>query len=417
LNTNTAAITQDERFVIFMLSYVDTIGCETIKRIYERLDVLTDIFRLTDDEMKNDMDMTAAQICGLNQVKRRMRSIAYEYDVLQRSPIRFCTFLDDEYPARLKRIRQNPAMLYSYGALPDDRIPSVAIVGSRACTGYGASAAEYFGEVLAENGVNVISGMAIGIDAAAHRGVLKAAGSDISDASSCKSPEVHRGVLKTSEKNSSPVSSGMCSSRRGEASKGGTYAVLAGGVNVIYPRENKYIYDEIISGGKGGIISEAIPGKKAISRNFPMRNRIISGLSDIVIVVEAREKSGSLITADYARRQGIPVMAVPGRVTDPMSAGTNKLIADGCGIAVSPEDILKMMKVNGYAAPVKNEEKLKLLDNTEKIVYGTVVSDPKHTELIIHEAGLSRDVVLETLISLEIKGFIGQVSSNYYVRK
>jgi len=372
LNTDTATTTQDDRFMIFMLSYVDTIGCETIKRIYNRLDRLSDILNLTDGELKNELGMRDVQIEGFNNIKRKHAHIAREYEALLRSSIHFCTFKDDSYPRRLLKIKQNPAVIYSYGNLPGDMTPAVGIVGSRACTSYGSSVAGYFAEVLADNGINVISGMAVGIDAAAHRGALK--------------------------------------SRNGR-----TYAVLAGGVNVIYPRDYKYIYDDIIMNRRGGIISEMLPGKAALSRNFPMRNRIISGLSDLVLIVEAREKSGSLITIDYAKSQNIPVMAIPGRITDPMSKGTNRLISSGCAIANDPEDVLKNLKIMNVCLNPKNKEKLKLLDNAEKIVYSTLVSDPKHTEIILHETGLPRDKLLEALISLELQGLISQVSSNYYV--
>ncbi|HAV27204.1 MAG TPA: DNA-protecting protein DprA, partial [Lachnospiraceae bacterium] len=187
----------------------------------------------------------------------------------------------DMYPARFEGLSNMPEELYVMGSLPDENAPAVAIVGARMCSRYGHNTAFTFGKKLAEHGVSVISGMALGIDGAAQEGALSGGGK--------------------------------------------TYAVLGCGVDVCYPRSNKMLYDRIPE--RGGILSEFPPGTQPLPYNFPLRNRLISALADVVIVVEARKKSGSLITVDYALEQGRSVYAVPGRVGDALSDGCNYLIA------------------------------------------------------------------------------------------
>lgn len=218
--------------------------------------------------------------------------------------------INPAYPSRLLPYGQMPKALFLIGEFPDPSKKTAAIVGARSCSAYGKAEARRFAACLASSGVQVISGMASGIDAWAQRGAL-----DV---------------------------------------RGRTFSVLGCGVNVCYPRENYSLYREIAE-GHGGLISEFAPDALPLSWHFPIRNRIISALADIVLVVEARLKSGSLITADYALDQGKTVYAVPGRNDDPLSQGCNRLIAQGAGIATSPEILLEELGL-----PVsKNKEKEK----------------------------------------------------------
>ena len=201
----------------------------------------------------------------------------------------------DRYPMRFEALPHMPDGIYVKGDIPDDDIPSVAIVGARMCSRYGRNTAFLFGKKLAERGVQVISGMALGIDGAAQEGALSGGGR--------------------------------------------TFAVLGCGVDICYPRSNHSLYEQIPN--HGGILSELSPGTQPYAYNFPMRNRLISALADIVVVVEARKKSGSLITVDYALEQGKSVYAVPGRVGDALSDGCNYLIAQGAGIAWSVEALVE----------------------------------------------------------------------------
>ena len=203
----------------------------------------------------------------------------------------------DAFPRRLLHMADPPKGLYVLGTLPSDELPSVGIVGSRMCSPYGKKVAYQFGMELAAHGVQVISGMALGIDGHAHEGALAAGGK--------------------------------------------TFAVLGCGADICYPVKNRRLYEALPK--TGGILSEELPGTPPLPYNFPKRNRIISALSDVVIVVEARKKSGSLITADSALEQGRTVMAVPGRVGDALAEGTNHLIAQGAEIAWSVQAVLDIL--------------------------------------------------------------------------
>ena len=223
----------------------------------------------------------------------------------------------DYFPLRFEGLSDVPQGLYYIGSLPDDNIPSVAVVGARSCSSYGRKTAFALGKFLAEHGVQVISGMAMGIDSSAQEGALAAGGK--------------------------------------------TFAVLGCGVDICYPRTSYAVYDALAV--RGGIIAEVEPGTKPLAYNFPRRNRIISALSDIVIVVEAREKSGSLITVDCALEQGRTVYAVPGRLGDRLSDGCNYLIAQGAGILWSFEAVME--ELDGMAALRKPRARHKAVQSTQ----------------------------------------------------
>ncbi|MBR0398582.1 MAG: DNA-processing protein DprA [Eubacterium sp.] len=213
--------------------------------------------------------------------------------------MRYVKKQDPEYPAQLRPYERMPEMLYVCGDFPDPSRPCVAIVGARNCSHYAWQEAFRFGQILSEAGVQIISGMARGCDAAGHAGAL--------------------------------------------AGGGHTFAVLGCGVDVCYPPSNRDLYHRIPEEG-GGILSEYEPGTPALGWHFPIRNRIISAFADIVLVAEARKKSGSLITVEYALEQGKTVYAIPGRNRDPFSAGSNQLIAQGAGAATSPEVLLEELQ-------------------------------------------------------------------------
>ena len=213
---------------------------------------------------------------------------------LEEQDIRFAVYDDPEYPEKLRRITDPPFGLYYYGRLPSNTHPSAAIIGTRMASAYGRDQARRFAREIAREGVQIISGMAIGIDGIAGRGALDVGGD--------------------------------------------TFAVLGCGVDICYPKENADLYGALLE--RGGVLSEYPPGSEPQRKMFPSRNRIISGLSDVVLVIEAREKSGTLITVDRALEYGIDVYALPGRVSDKNSRGCNELIRQGAGIATSPRDIL-----------------------------------------------------------------------------
>ena len=205
---------------------------------------------------------------------------------------------EEGFPKRLKEISDPPLVLYRIGKLPEPGKKMAAIVGARACSSYGKEMAEYFARGLAKEGIGIVSGMARGADGIAQRAALSAGGYSV--------------------------------------------AVLGCGVDICYPEENRPLYEKLWD--NGCILSEYPPGTLPHSRLFPPRNRIISALSDLVLVIEAREKSGTLITVDMALEQGKDVFAVPGRITDTCSRGCNRLIGNGAGIAVSVAQLLQELQ-------------------------------------------------------------------------
>ena len=195
-----------------------------------------------------------------------------------------------------------------------------------------------------------------------------------------------------------------------------TYAVLAGGVDICYPAGNKALYERILREG-GGIISEQPPGMRARNYFFPARNRIISGLADMVLIVEAREKSGSLITAQWALDQGKTVYAIPGPVNEELSIGCHKLIYDGAGIAYSPEILLRELGMN-YENKVKSDSKNDLgLASDLKLVYSCLDLRPKSTDFLIQKTGLPPRQVGSLLLELKLSGLIREIGRHYYIKE
>ena len=233
-------------------------------------------------------------------LKKKASDIERDYsEFLEKyKEMKFVTFTMKEYPCKLRNIQGLPYNLFYYGELPNDDIPSVAIVGARNCSTYGRDMAMYFGRELASHGVQIISGMASGIDGISQREALEYGAK--------------------------------------------SFGILGCGADICYPASNRLLYEKLKN--EGGIISEYPPGMRPYRANFPARNRIISGLSDYVLVMEARAKSGSLITASMAAEQGKDVYALPGPVTSDLSRGCHELIADGAGILISGEQLVSDIK-------------------------------------------------------------------------
>ncbi len=275
-----------------------------------------------------------------------------------------------EYPEKLRNIQDPPYALYVLGKLPENNQKAAAIVGARRCTPYGEQMALEYGNILARAGIPVISGMARGIDGAGQRGALNGGGE--------------------------------------------TYAVLGCGVDICYPRENIGLYMDIQK--NGGIISEFPPGTEPLSWNFPRRNRIISGLSDWILVMEAKEKSGSLITADMGLEQGKDVYALPGPVTSVLSQGCHRLIRQGAGILLTPEELIEEWNIKVVRYGQKSDKNEKMLESPEVMVYSCLDLFPKGIEQLLNETNLSSQELMERLITLELKGYAKEVSRNYYIK-
>ncbi len=310
-------------------------------------------------------------------VSRKMWDIDKEWESLEEKGIKYATLLDEEYPVRMRELCGIPFGLYYKGHLPEGDKPSAAVVGARACTPYGRTVAEEIGRILGENDVSVISGLARGVDGIAQRGALEGGGE--------------------------------------------TFGVLGCGVDICYPASNIDLYMELEE--RGGIISEQPPGMKPLSHFFPARNRIISALSDIVIVVEAKVKSGSLITADMALEQGRDVIAVPGRITDKTSEGANLLISQGAEIYTGPETLERRIaeiagsRHTAFVYESGTPGTLQLSEN-EKKVYACLDIMPKRLENILEECPLSFSEVSGILMDLELKGYVSEATRNtYYINR
>ncbi|MDE7326934.1 MAG: DNA-processing protein DprA, partial [Lachnospiraceae bacterium] len=273
------------------------------------------------------------------------------------------------YPGRLKELAGSPDFLFYRGALPAEDKPTIAVIGARECSAYGRGMANRLAEELSGAGIQVISGMARGVDGYAQRAALRF---------------------------------------------GKSFGVLGCGVDLCYPMENFSLYEELIQ--KGGILSEYAPSSPSLAWHFPMRNRIISGLSDGILVVEARKKSGTLITVECALEQGKDVFAVPGRVDDVLSEGCNELIRQGACMATGSADILEGL-LGHYPGSqnLKNMEKNNfLLEDAEKIVYAYLRLEPKHIEEILLSVDFTLPELMKILFSLEAKGIIYSPAGNYY---
>lgn len=229
---------------------------------------------------------------------RKTWDIDQEYVRLREKQIEFVCTADAEYPERLRNIPDHPFGIYYKGRMPQPQKLAVAVVGARECSDYGRFIATELGKELGTAGIQVISGMARGIDGVSQLAALEA---------------------------------------EGEA-----YAILGNGVDICYPRENRPIYDRMLV--QGGVLSTYPPGTAPKPQLFPPRNRIVSGLADVLVVVEARQKSGTLITVDMALEQGREVYAVPGRITDRLSDGCNKLVKDGALVFLSPRDFMEGLR-------------------------------------------------------------------------
>jgi DNA processing protein len=328
-------------------------------------------------------DKTAAQIKAFKDWKK----VEKELECADGTGVSIVTSQAPIYPSQLLNTYDYPAFLYVKGHLKEDDV-NVAVVGSRTASTYGKFTTERLCRELVLRGITVISGLARGIDSAAHRGAL--------------------------------------------SGKGRTIAVLGCGLDVVYPPENEKLFNEISL--QGALISEFPFGTPPNAPNFPARNRIISGISLGVVVVEASEKSGSLITARIALEQGREVFAVPGSIDSSGSRGTNKLIKQGAKLIENVEDILEeiLPQVTREPKSVKPDQRQKqpdahqkiltsspdvVLKETEKTVWHVLSQKPVHIDQIITSTGLTAHEVLGILLNLELQGLIEQKPGKTYMRK
>ncbi len=330
------------------------------------------LYEMSEEELSG-LELLLPEKRAALMAQREAWDLEEEYRKFAASGQGFVTMEDPEYPVNLYTTYGPPYALHFIGNLPaaDEKI--IAIVGARNCSEYGKKMALELGEALAVHGYTVISGMARGIDAYSHQGALKGGGK--------------------------------------------TIAVLGCGADVIYPRSNTNLYYQIKE--SGCIISEYPPHAGALAQQFPARNRIISGMANQVIVVEAREKSGSLITMDFALEQGKDIYAIPGRTTDPLSAGCNRIIAQGAGIITSVEQFINNIEEihsTSLAESVAGDGNIFRLEKEEMVVYSCFDFYPKSLELVLRETNMSLLTLLSNVMNLCDKGFLREVFKNEYVK-
>jgi DNA processing protein len=290
------------------------------------------------------------------------------WEKIESQGIKILTWQDEAYPTRLKEIDQPPPVLYIRGDyLPDDLF-AVAIVGTRRVTPYGRQITEEIAAFLAGNGMTVISGLARGVDAIAHQTALRAGGR--------------------------------------------TIAILGSGVDKIYPPEHLKLAEQMME--RGAVISDYAPGTPPDASNFPPRNRIISGLSLAVVVVEAGETSGALITAEFAAEQGREVFAVPGSILAPQSKGTNKLIQNGALSLLNVKDLMQALDITRVGEQ-KTARKILPADETEARLLNILGSEPLHVDEIRNQTELPIEKVSAALVLMELKGMVRQVGGMNYV--
>ncbi len=291
-----------------------------------------------------------------------------EMERLERYKVKALTWKDPSYPPRLKEIYDFPPVLYIKGTLLPEDEWSVAVVGTRRATAYGREVAETLTMDLARNGIIIVSGLARGIDATAHRAALKAGGR--------------------------------------------TIAVEGCGLDMVYPGEHTNLAREILE--HGALVSDYPLGTQPKAEHFPRRNRILSGLSLGTLVVEAGDDSGALITARLAMEQNREVFAVPGNILTPVSLGTNRLIQDGAKLVIDFRDILeelnlsanaKQMELPGLVAPT----------DVESVIMKYLAAQPVHIDELRRQSGLSIDIVSSSLAMMELKGLVKQVGGMTYI--
>lgn len=312
----------------------------------------------------------------IEQIIQKRNEVNFDklFETLEKTGVTALPFSHPLYPSRLREIADPPLVLYMKGQLtPQELDHSVAIVGTRRPTTYGQRLAKEFARGLAEAGATVVSGMAIGVDSLCHWGAIEGGGR--------------------------------------------TVAVLASGPDLCYPTSNKPLYNSLIDGTHGAVLSEFFPGTKPEPWRFPARNRIISGLSKGVVVIEAGATSGSLITADIGFEQSREIFAIPGRVDAPMSMGCNKLIAaNKAQLVMNYIDVLNGL--NWVTVPtVRDVPTMVELFGREKEVFELVTSEPIHFDVLSQRLEMSAGELSATLTMLELAGIVERLPGDWYSRQ
>ncbi len=386
-----------EQDALLILNAIGPLTNIRIRQLVAALGSATEVFAVSPEALCRDHYLTPKMSAALKRFDAE-KFLEDEKRLMERLGVRVVTESDEDYPSLLRQIPDAPVLLYWKGACSRIESLAVAIVGSRQASTYGLDLAERFGRELAELGVTVVSGMARGIDARAHWGTVR--------------------------------------------KKGLPVAVLGSGLANVYPSENRELFAEIT--GTGVALSEYPMRTDPLARNFPRRNRIISGLALGVIVIEAFERSGALITSRMALEQGREVFAVPGNIHQPQAKGTNKLIQQGAKLMTDLRDVLEELRpqmahllqknpsppaktparssvaeVHRSPSPPGAGDKglLDALTEMERQVYDALNADPRHIDVLADQCGLPVARLAGVILTLEMKGLIRALPGKCYVKR
>lgn len=350
------------------------IGSKTLRQLYGYFHDGERVWSATVEELKRSNCLKEKALSELIEIRQKISIEKLKCEFIEKG-INICVEIDEIYPKLLKQIYDPPFILYYKGTLPTND-KCIAIVGSRRATVYGKQIAHDMAKQLSGKGFIVVSGAAKGIDTSAHEGALM---------------------------------------------KGKTIAVLGCGLDVIYPAENKSLLEKIAE--NGAVISEFPLGTAPLAGNFPARNRIITGLSKGVLVVEAARKSGSLITAEFALDEGRDVFAIPGNIYSKNSEGCHYLIRQGAKLVCSADDITEEYMSENKDTVLSEklfeaEEKLKfLLTNEEKLIYDNLsFTEPTCIDEIIYKLRMNVSNISFILLQMKLKGLVTETSPNFYIR-
>lgn len=344
-------------------------GPARLRRLLEVFRTPERILSANRNELRN-VDGIGSEVADAIVSWQQRVDLAAELERIERFGAQVLTLDSPEYPASLREIHSPPIVLYVWGELKERDHHAIAVVGSRAATHYGLETAKKLSFQLAYAGVTVVSGLARGIDTAAHLGAL--------------------------------------------AAKGRTLAVLGSGFLQLYPRENQLLAEKIA--GSGAVLSEFSMDTKADVQTFPMRNRIVSGLSSGVLVVEAALNSGALITASQAAEQGRSVYAIPGPIDRPSSAGSNRLIQQGAKLVTHGGDVLEELQMLFPETPKLNRVLPSNLGPEERTIYEAIGDGESALEEIITRTSLPTQTVTSMLLGMELKQLIKQLPGQRFVK-
>ena len=364
----------DKYLAWFILKEIPYIGNRLYKQLIHRFLTPANVLTAPTSQLLSVTGISNRVVKEIRGYKNYHSLARAELDQIYFHKIKIVTMTDPFYPALLKEINDPPPYLTYLGTL-DTTAPSISIVGSRKATAYGLNSAEHLSFSMASKGFQVVSGLARGIDTAAHKGALRACGK--------------------------------------------TIAVLGSGLRNIYPKENISLFDEICK--TGTILSEFKINSIPFPHNFPIRNRIIAGISTGTLVVEAEKRSGSLITARLAGEYNREVFAVPGSIVSKKSGGTHSLLKQGAKLVENEMDILDELhqfvhvQAQDNGVPLKKTKKsCPLMDKEQGLVYKHLDPYPKHIDLIIESARMNSGIVTANLADLELKGLVQRHPGNYF---